>query len=56
MLMEDTKAAVRARLSGRLEGVSAPPIRTRPPTAVRPENHGQEREKDGFLSHSRAAS
>lgn len=37
MLMEETKAAARARLSGREEGVRPPPISTRPPTAVRPE-------------------
>lgn len=37
MLMEETKAAARARLSGRVEGVSPPPISTRPPTAVSPD-------------------
>ena len=37
MLMEETKAAARARVSGRLEGVRPPPISTRPPTAVRPD-------------------
>lgn len=35
--MEETKAAVRARLWGRLAGVRPPPIRARPPTAVRPD-------------------
>lgn len=37
MLMEETNAAARARLSGRVEGVRPPPIRTRPPTAVKPD-------------------
>lgn len=37
MLMEETKAAARARLSGIDEGVRPPPISTRPPTAVRPD-------------------
>lgn len=37
MLMEEIKAAARARLSGRVEGVSPPPISARPPTAVRPD-------------------
>ena len=50
MLMEDTKAAARARLSGRLEGVRPPPIRTRPPTAVSPENHRQRRKICIFIT------
>lgn len=37
MLMEETKAAARARPSGKEEGWRPPPIRTRPPTAVRPD-------------------
>lgn len=37
MLMEEMKAAARARLSGRVLGVRPPPISTRPPTAVRPD-------------------
>ena len=55
MLMEDTKAAARARLWGRLEGVRPPPIRTRPPTAVRPEDH-RHRRKRLILLHSRPSS
>lgn len=41
MLMEETKAAARARLSGRVEGVRPPPISTRPPTAVSPDTHAK---------------
>lgn len=37
MLMDDMKAAARARDSGNDEGVRPPPMSTRPPTAVRPE-------------------
>lgn len=43
--MEETKAAVRARLCGRLEGVRPPPIRARPPTAVRPDGENTQIKK-----------
>ena len=48
MLMEETKAAARARLSGRVEGVRPPPISTRPPTAVSPDTHIQKKKKTTF--------
>lgn len=48
MLMEETKAAARARLSGRVEGVRPPPISTRPPTAVSPDTHIQKKKKNNI--------
>lgn len=51
MLMEETKAAARARLSGRVEGVRPPPISTRPPTAVRPERERTNRTSEKNNTH-----
>lgn len=52
MLMEDTKAAARARLSGREEGVRPPPISTSPPTAVKPDGDRQEiKQEEQNLKH-----
>lgn len=57
MLMDDMKAAARARDSGNDEGVRPPPMSTRPPTAVRPEQpehhednvHTQKMQKNRYI-------